>query len=101
MRSLSAAMAEFASTALAVPPAAVMSDATRWAASSVMSVTTTVAPAAASSFATDSPMPLPPPVTMATLPSNSDMIPSLWTTPVAQNHDTPENQFVRVTNEVG
>jgi hypothetical protein len=52
------------------PPSSAISAATLRSFSSVRPVRITVAPSAASSWATQRPMPLPPPVTQCTSPAN-------------------------------
>src|SRR5690606_27733302 len=69
-RSESSGFAVSCFAASAVPPALVISPATRSADSRSISVTTTLLPRSASSLPIASPRPEPPPVTTATVPSN-------------------------------
>ena len=70
----SAGCAVSCSIADAVPPASVISCVTRSAPAKLMSLTITFAPLVASSLLIASPRPEPPPVTIATFPSKSDIL---------------------------
>ena len=67
----SSSLRRFATSAVARPPPSTIESATRAARSATLSTTTTDAPATASVVETASPMPRPPPATIAVLPARS------------------------------